>query len=802
MKIYLFTILFVISLVTLSQNTLTGFVTLRDSEKGISNAYVFLENSSFGTTTNAKGQWTLNEIPDGKYLLVISSEGFNTIKKSIVVTSDISFDFEMQEKISTLPELVIASYTISMGKQGLKELPGSVDYLSPQELKVYQHSNVNNILKTLPGVNVQEEEGFGLRPNIGLRGSGLERSSKITLMEDGILAAPAPYAAPSAYYFPTVGRMNGVEVMKGSSQIRFGPFTTGGVINFISTLIPNQFMGKVGISGGSFGYRSVQTAVGNSYKNVGFVVESFSYGADGFKHLSSGSDTGFDKSDYQAKLRFNTNKSARNYQSITFMIGQTHEDSNETYLGLTDQDFVQSPYLRYSGSQVDNMDAQQKRYSVRHYAALPGLFDVVTTAYRNDFKRNWYKLESAANSGLKAILKNPLANAYAFDLITGSVDSDTAALFVRANNREYYSQGIQTVLNFEFQTGVMDHDLHISTRIHKDEEDRFQWEDGYAIEGGIMKLETPGTPGEQSNRITTAKSWASYVFYKLSFYKFSLTPGIRYEKIDFERADFSDVERTAIGKRRENEVSILLPGFGINHQLTSEINLFGGVHKGFSPPGNSPNTDSEESINYEVGIRKFGKGVNVTAVIYLNDYKNLLGADLAAAGGSGSGDLFNAGEALTKGLELQIGYDASRNKGFSLPVNVTYTYTNAKFTSNFESDFDEWGEVGNGFQLPYIATHQFNFSASLQHKNFGLNLSSGYQSALRTSPGSGEITQENKIDGFMVANAAINVFLNEWTTFNFSVTNLFDNKYEVARRPAGLRPGMPRVFKVGVNVTL
>ena len=806
-RIFLVILVCLFSFYGSAQVKLSGTIQPKNSERSISNAYVFLENSSFGTITNARGYWELNNVPEGKYILVITAEGFNTIKNSILVGEPIKLNLEMEEDLTSLPELVVESYTLSLGRQGMKDVPGSVDYLGPQELKTYQHSNVNEILKMVPGVNIQEEEGFGLRPNIGLRGSGLERSSKITLMEDGILAAPAPYAAPSAYYFPTVGRMNAVEVMKGSSQVRFGPFTTGGAINFISTPIPNHFAGKIGMSAGNFGYRSVQSSVGNSYKNVGFVVETFQYGADGFKTLPNGDDTGFDKSDYQAKIRFNTNKEAKNYQSLSFMLGQTNENSNETYLGLTDSDFNMDPYQRYAASQLDNMDAKQNRASVQHYIELPGLFNIVTTAYRNNFKRNWYKLQSIeGESGIGSVLSDPSTNQFAYDLLMGNIDVDTAILNIRANNRKYYSQGIQTVINFEFKTGILEHDINVSTRYHEDQEDRFQWEDGYAIQNGIMQLDEQGLHGSHSNRIETAKAWASYLFYKLSFNKWTFTPGIRYESITIAREDFGklDPSRSGAGlSARENKTTILLPGIGINHNLNNKVNLFGGVHKGFAPSGSSDKTNPEESINYEIGIRKFGKVFNATSVLYLNDYKNLLGADMAAAGGIGTGDLFNAGTALTKGIELQIEYALlQRESDFSLPISLAYTYTNAKFTSSFESQFEEWGTVESGFELPYIAKNQLHMNAAIKHKRFSFDLSARYQDDIRTVPGAGAIPTAEKINGFFVSDVAANIYINEWTSFNATVTNLFNNQYEVARRPIGLRPGMPRAFKLGINVNL
>ena len=161
--------------------------------------------------------------------------------------------------------------------------------------------DIHDFLRQVPGVNIQEEDGYGLRPNIGMRGSGVDRSSKITLMEDGVLIAPAPYAAPSAYYFPTAGRMESLEIRKGSSQIKYGPRTNGGVLNLISSSIPPDFGLKTSLSVGADSVRRLTAKVGNSAQNFGWMVETYQIENDGFKQLDGGGDTGFKVEDYLAR---------------------------------------------------------------------------------------------------------------------------------------------------------------------------------------------------------------------------------------------------------------------------------------------------------------------------------------------------------------------------------------------------------------------------------------------------------------------------------------------------------------------
>ena len=180
---------------------------------------------------------------------------------------------------------------------------GAATYIGEQELERFEYTDINRILNSVSGVYLREEDGYGLRPNIGIRGSGTERSGKITLMEDGILIAPAPYASPSAYYFPTAARMQAIEVIKGPGAVKYGPRTTGGAINMVSRQIPEGDQAVVDIAAGSDNARKAHIYGGTSTDRVGAVVEVLRQETDGFKELDNGGDTGFNKNDYLAKLR-------------------------------------------------------------------------------------------------------------------------------------------------------------------------------------------------------------------------------------------------------------------------------------------------------------------------------------------------------------------------------------------------------------------------------------------------------------------------------------------------------------------
>lgn len=714
-----------------------------------------------------------------------------------------------KDTTDTIDKIIMDRITVVGAPAWISNIPGSANYVSAEQLQKQSYTDINRILRTVSGVNIQEEEGFGLRPNIGLRGAGMERSSKINIMEDGVLAAPAPYAAPAAYYFPNMGRMSSVEVRKGSSQIKYGPNTTGGAINVISTPIPADRSGRAELSLGERYSNKIYANYGNRTERTGYLIEAMQLGDNGFKNLDNGDDTGFLIRDFVGKFMVRSAPDAAVFQRLELKLGYNDQVSDETYLGLTREDFSSTPNRRYAGSQVDQMNTEHKSVMARHFAMLSETVDITTTLYHNDFARNWYKLNDVNGTGISSVLNNPEDHAAALAILKGQNSADDA-LSVRSNNREYFSQGAETILGLNVSNDDVRNEIELGIRLHRDEEDRFQYEDGYRMENGTMVLSSSGTPGTQANRIGSATALSIYLKDDIQLDRWTFTPGVRYENIWFSNKNYgsNDLERTG-NNLSENEYTIteFIPGAGITFRALDSLTLIAGVHKGFSPPspGSSPDTESESSVNYELGFRYADPLIRTEIIGFYSDYSNLLGSDLEAGGGSGTSAQFNAGSVDVIGLEATAETDLAELfdiSSVSVPFNMNYTFTRAEFQTSFDSDFKPWGSVEKGDRLPFIPEHQFNTSLSLNWDNFQINVNTTLSPRMRTVAGQGSIQTGNSTDSFFLVdtNATYQV-LNNVDLF-VNTRNLLNQTYIVSDRPAGVRPGLPRTFMGGFRVNI
>jgi Fe(3+) dicitrate transport protein len=703
-------------------------------------------------------------------------------------------------------------------------IPGSADVLDAEDLAVHDYADVTRLLRTVAGVNIQEEDGYGLRPNIGMRGTGLDRSEKITLMEDGVLMSPAPYAAPAAYYFPHAGRMAGVEVIKGAAGVRYGPRTQGGSLNLLSTPVPEETSGLLNIWLGDEDTRRGHAYVGGMTHagegvRIGGLIEGFFDSADGFKVIDGmeGASTGYDIEDYVGKFRVEIDGDTISHM---FEIKSQYSDelSNETYLGLTEADFAADPYRRYSASQNDQMDAEHSEWSLRYQGRFSNGLTLSGVAYRTDFARDWFKLDRIDPDGsgpvgavkIGALLDDPVTYADAFEIATGGIGFVSAddAVLIKHNNREYYAQGLQLELDGEASFGGVEHAWRFGVRVHEDEMDRYQWRENFRMDNGTLVLTSVDVPGSDSNRIDSAEAVSFFVQDGISFGQWTFTPGLRYEQVDLRREDYGKNDTDRLGTSlviRENSVDAFIPGLGIRFDVDDNLALFGGVHRGFAPPAPGSTTqEPEDATNWEFGARYSQDNWNVEAIGFFNAYENLIGTCTnSTGGGCVIGDQFDGGEVDVMGLELTADADLGHMAGWSVsvPVRAAYTWTDAEFQTGFSSGFGPWGSVESGDSLPYIPENQLFAAIGLDAGEFGGEVSVSWVDEIRTEAGQGTIAADERVEGHTVMDVSAWYAVTEQVRTRISVRNLADQRYAVARSPSGLLPGAPRAVLVGLSVT-
>lgn len=707
-----------------------------------------------------------------------------------------------------------------------RDMPASAQYLDTGDIRDQTYSDINRILRKVPGVNIREEEGFGLFPNISFRGVDTTRSAKITVMEDGVLTAPAPYSSPAAYFNPAGGRMSGVEVMKGGSQVKYGPHITGGVLNYLSTPIPEDGKAYLKTIYGSYNEVRSHGYVGKTHDTefgrFGYLVEGFYRRSDGFKTIDStagyeGSDnTGFSQVEPMVRLMWEPNTEM--YQRLEVKFGYSNMDADETYLGLSETDFRHDPYRRYAASRFDNIETEHFRGFARYFISPTDDLDIVTTAYYSEFARNWSKLNdlrggTPGNMSLSAALAGA-NNGLGLSCLRGELAAgQSCGLRVRDNNREYYLGGVESVANYRFDLGETSHELSGGFRYHEDGEKRFQHQVTYQQgSGGVITGNNLGAsdtlPGGQDNRRQDTRAYAFFLKDRIEFGNWGFTPGIRYEHLVQTNQNFNP------GKSNESGTSSLdmyAGGASLDYKFNEDLMVFGSVHKGFSPPGPQDAVVdglTEESSNaYEIGMRYAQGAFSAEVIGFYTQFENLLVID--SIGGTGADNNKNFGAVDSRGVEAALNFDAGQafGWGFRNPYFVSFTYTdteqlNDAASTNPNSIFS-FGKKGN--RVPYIPEYAVSFGSGIHFDKWGLDVTGNYVGETYTSAsntslqvnGNGDPDARfGKTDDYVIVDVSAYYQVTKGIKLLGGVQNANNEEYLVSRQPHGPRPGMP-IFAYG-----
>jgi Fe(3+) dicitrate transport protein len=687
----------------------------------------------------------------------------------------------------------------------LEETAGSVDVVGAPELERFEHDDPHAVLASVPGVYVRGEDGYGLRPNIGLRGVNPDRSKKVTLMEDGVLLGPAPYTAPAAYYFPLITRMSEVRVVKGPGAVAYGPQTVGGAIDLRTRPIPNQLSASLDLAGGSYLYRKVDGSFGTSFDRGGFLLEGVHIASDGFKELrgvpEDSGETGFHRNEWLAKARYDFGDSLAN--ELALKLTYSEELSNETYLGLTDEDFRADPLARYGATRLDEMRNHRTSLVLTHTLDLNDYATLTSDAYRHDYYRVWRKVNRFGGADLFSVLGDPdsPSNALYHSLLTGESDSNPNSaqqkLFIGPNEREFVSQGVQSRLQWELDSEPIQQRIELGARLHYDGIVRHHSEDGFFLVAGDLSPDMAPPTDTALNEAWTY-ALALHAMDAVSWGPVTLTPGVRLELMRSELED----RLNALHARRSAHAFV--PGIGAFWAITRDLGVLAGVYRGFSPPppGSDESIAPERSANFEAGARFVRGRARAELIGFYNDYRNLTAVCTFSSGCSEEqlDQQIDAGRARIYGFEALAEHEVELGAGLSLPLRAAYTLTQTELLRSFQSDDPIFGEVERGDELPYVPEHELNASAGLEHARAGGSASVSYVAAMREQPGSEPLSEVLATDDLLSFDVSVYYRPLTFLEVYANARNLLDRHDIVSRRPFGARPNAPRMLQLGVKL--
>jgi Fe(3+) dicitrate transport protein len=710
------------------------------------------------------------------------------------------------EPEAVLPEdLELDPLTIEVSTDDAFRTAGSVTLLDEEQLRRFNYVDPQSIVTQAPGVYVRSEDGYGLRPNIGIRGANSDRSKKITLMEDGVLFAPAPYSAPAGYYFPIMSRIAGVDVFKGPAAIMFGPSTIGGAIDFRTHDIPVDPGGRIELTLGNNTFGNFNAHYGAQNRWGGYFLEVAHVQSAGFKTVDyrPTDDTGFSRTDIVGRLRAQTNPDAYVAHRFDLKLVFGRETSNETYVGLSDADFRADPYRRYVSSAEDHMHWWRTQVVLSHRLNVGDVLEMRTDVYRSDQHRVWRKVNRFPTYDIGTILADPTAGARRiyYDILTGATDSDTSnpseAILLGTNDRTYLSEGIQSNARIRFETGELRHDIRAGVRLHYDEARRYHTEDPFwMIQRALVSTGDPTTV--TTNDVTNALALAGHVAYGLNWRALTVTPGLRIEHVWGRNRTF------ATGQTLRNTQLAFQPGVGAQVAIVEDVTAFAGVYRGTSPvaPG-QPGVLPESSVNYELGARFRRPDSNTLLEMtgFFNDYSNLTGECGFSAGCIEIDRQFNAGRVFIYGLEAMATHTFRIGASLELPLRAAYTFTQSEFRSSFTSDNPQFGVVTKGDELPYVPTHQVALQAGIEEpREWQANVSATVVSRMREAAGQGDEGMFTDTQVMIDVAGRYRVF--EGMDLTLRGENLAFQDPIGSRRPFGARPIRPFQIQVGFSYEL
>lgn len=431
---------------------------------------------------------------------------------------------EQEQKSMVLPMIQV----IGSQEDAVSKIPGAAVIVDQEQIKQVIPTSTEDILKRVSGVYVKPEEESAVVANIGMRGIS-SADYKTLILEDGVPVAPGLFVGNGRYYNPRVQRMDSIEVMKGSSALRYGPLNIGGVINY-QTKQPKDGA-LVDVSVGSWDTYKTTVELGGSSPNKDSKVGAILSWAksDGFM------DKGYEMKD--AVIKAGTAIGDNQWLGVKF----THyeNDANISYRG---QFLGEYQNEKESNPAPDDWFLTERNsFDVNHRWNINDDMELQTLFYWSEMNRDYWRYDvdgAASKAAGQWIYKDTL----------------------NGNNRAFERIGAETRLVTKHTLFNISSEAEVGLRLMNEKMDDVTIKATRA---------TPRTGTIDKDVKDSAKSVAFYAQNRLDITdQLSVTPGVRIEHYEQQR---EDKKKSELVKTSNTEV---MPGLGMTFQLDPAVQLY------------------------------------------------------------------------------------------------------------------------------------------------------------------------------------------------------------------------------------
>jgi Fe(3+) dicitrate transport protein len=662
---------------------------------------------------------------------------------------------EQTQQIVVLPTIQV----IGSQEDSISKIPGAAVIVSQEQIQQFTPNSTEEILKRVSGVYVKPEEESAIVGNIGMRGIS-SADYKTLILEDGVPVAPGLFVGNGRYYNPRIQRMDSIEVLKGSSALRYGPMNIGGVVNYRTKQPKDGAL--VDLSIGSWDTYKTTVELGGSSptkdSNVGAILSWAK--SDGFM------DKSYEMKD--AVIKAGTAIGDNQWVGVKF----THyeNDANISYRGQ----FLGEYHAKKKNNPApdDWFLTERNSFDINHRWDINPDTELQTLLYWSEMNRDYWRY------GVNATASQAAGRWIYTDNVNG-------------NNRAFERIGAETRLIAKNTIFNLPGEAEIGLRVMNEKMDDVTINATRA---------TPRTGTTAKDTKDSAKSVALYAQNRFDISdQLSVTPGVRVERYEQQR---DDKQKNETVKTSNTEV---MPGLGVTYQFIPAVQLYASVYKAFSPALNGDSLsgvkdqklDAETAVSWELGLRGQQDAVRYELTAFRMDFDN----QIIPANSNSDFQTTNGGKTYNQGFEGAVSLEFEN--GFDVFANLTWI-ANAEFKG------DRYNKNGSlkskdGDRVPYTPEWVGNLGLGYTYAGLRSQLSANYTGSQFTDELNTKPIVENtsgfftgKIDAYTTVDLTTRYTMNDQVEFYGAVKNLEDKRY-IASLRQGIYVGPERSFEAGVR---